>query len=224
MVHLLFEQSGTFRDEFKALGFDAKDYDIQNEYGRTDIICDIFEEIRHAYNNTPSILDQIGGGEYVFAFFPCTQFETQKTMWFRGVNCSQRNWSDVQKVEYAMRLHKTLHEYYELVCMLVLLAIKRGWKFVVENPHSEDHYLRRYFPIPATLVDKDRTRDGDYFTKPTAFWFVGFKPQCNLVMEPLKIVKKRQVEKLRPNSKERSEISPQYARRFIKQYIIDEDL
>lgn len=69
MVHLLFEQSGTFREEFIALGFDAKDYDIQNEYGRTDIICDLFEEIRHAYNNTPSILDQIGGGGSMFLHF-----------------------------------------------------------------------------------------------------------------------------------------------------------
>lgn len=29
MIHLLFEQSGTFRDEFRALGYEAQDYDIQ---------------------------------------------------------------------------------------------------------------------------------------------------------------------------------------------------
>jgi hypothetical protein len=30
---LLFEQSGTFKNEFKKLGIEAYDYDILNEYG-----------------------------------------------------------------------------------------------------------------------------------------------------------------------------------------------
>ena len=62
MVHLLFEQSGTFRDEFKKLGYEAECYDIQNEYGKTDNICDLFEAINLAYEDKPSILDRIGGG------------------------------------------------------------------------------------------------------------------------------------------------------------------
>lgn len=222
MIHLLFEQSGTFRDEFRALGYDAQDYDIQNEYGRTDIICDLFEAIRKAYDGGASVLDKIGGGDLVFAFFPCTQFETQKTMIFNGSHYSMRKWSDLQKIEYCISMHKTLHEYYELVSMLVALAIERGWRLVIENPHSTDHYLTRYFPIRPALIDKDRTRDGDYFQKPTQFWFVGFQPQCNLVLEPLIAVKHRKVTKLMPNSKERSEIHPQYARRFIKQYILQQ--
>ena len=63
MVHLLFEQSGTFRDEFKKLGYEAECYDIQNEYGKTDNICDLFEAINLAYENKPSILDRIGGAK-----------------------------------------------------------------------------------------------------------------------------------------------------------------
>ena len=31
-VHCFFEQSGTFKNEFKKLGFRAFDYDIQNNY------------------------------------------------------------------------------------------------------------------------------------------------------------------------------------------------
>ena len=78
MIHLLFEQSGTFRDEFRGLWYEAQDYDIQNEYGKTDNICDLFDAIRKAYDGCASVLDKIRGGELVFAFFPCTQFETQK--------------------------------------------------------------------------------------------------------------------------------------------------
>lgn len=44
-VHCLFEQSGTFRNEFKKLGYTAYDYDIQNEFGETDFVIDLFGEI-----------------------------------------------------------------------------------------------------------------------------------------------------------------------------------
>ena len=44
-AHCLFEQSGTFKNEFKKLGIEAFDYDIQNEYGETDYQIDLFKEI-----------------------------------------------------------------------------------------------------------------------------------------------------------------------------------
>ena len=35
-VYCLFEQSGTFKNELKALGVNAEDYDIKNDFGETD--------------------------------------------------------------------------------------------------------------------------------------------------------------------------------------------
>ena len=55
-VHCLFEQSGTFKNEFKKLGYDAEDYDILNEFGQTDHVMDLFAEIKSAY---------VGGDEYI---------------------------------------------------------------------------------------------------------------------------------------------------------------
>ena len=48
-VHCCFEQSGTFKNEFKKLGIDAFDYDIQNNFGETDFVMDLFSEIDKAY-------------------------------------------------------------------------------------------------------------------------------------------------------------------------------
>ena len=45
-AHCLFEQSGTFKNEFKALGIDAYDYDILDDFGETDFVIDLFAEIR----------------------------------------------------------------------------------------------------------------------------------------------------------------------------------
>lgn len=48
-VHCLFEQSGTFKNEFKKLGIDAYDYDISNDFGQTDHVVDLFSEIVGGY-------------------------------------------------------------------------------------------------------------------------------------------------------------------------------
>ena len=45
-AHCLFEQSGTFKNEFKKLGVEAYDYDILNDSGQTDYQVDLFEHIR----------------------------------------------------------------------------------------------------------------------------------------------------------------------------------
>ena len=45
IVHCLFEQSGTFKNAFKKYGIESIDYDIQNEFGETDNVMDIFSEI-----------------------------------------------------------------------------------------------------------------------------------------------------------------------------------
>lgn len=59
-VHCFFEQSGTFKNEFRKLGYEAYDYDIQNNFGETDYVIDLFAEIEKAYSggqaySTPSL-------------------------------------------------------------------------------------------------------------------------------------------------------------------------
>ena len=50
-AHCLFEQSGTFKNEFIKLGIPAEDYDIQNNFGETDHVIDLFGEIERAYEH-----------------------------------------------------------------------------------------------------------------------------------------------------------------------------
>lgn len=49
VFHCFFEQSGTFKNEFKKLGYDAYDYDILNDFGETDFVVDLFKDIETAY-------------------------------------------------------------------------------------------------------------------------------------------------------------------------------
>lgn len=63
--HCFFEQSGTFKNEFKKLGYEAYDYDILNDFGETDYNIDLFKEIEKAYDNKKSIFDNLTGGDTI---------------------------------------------------------------------------------------------------------------------------------------------------------------
>lgn len=220
-VHCLFEQSGTFKNEFKSLGIDAEDYDIKNEFGETDHNVDIFAEIEKAYNHEESIFDNIGDCDLIFAFFPCTRFEAQIQMAFRGERPNERGWSDEKKIEQSMRLHEELHRLYMLICKLFTVCLRGGWRMIVENPYNQ-HYLTTYFPIKPSLIDNDRSKNGDYYRKPTQYWFINCKPENNIVFTPLDFVKQRKITHREPGQEtQRSMIHRQYAERFIKSYVLD---
>ena len=93
---------------------------------------------------------------------------------------------------------------------------------IVENPYGQN-YLDYYFPIKPKIIDKDRTKNGDCYKKPTQYWFLNFEPQNNFCMIPLEYVKTKQIERItgKDRQRKRSEIHPQYARRFIAQYILE---
>ena len=95
---------------------------------------------------------------------------------------------------------------------------------MIENPYSEEHYLRRYWCITPAIIDRDRRKNGDKFKKPTQYYFIGFEPQTNLVMEPIEYIKCDKDITHQNTWKERSEIHPQYANRFIRQYILESEV
>lgn len=225
-AHCLFEQSGTFKNEFKKLGYEAFDYDILNDYGQTDFQCDLYKEIRGGYDGKPSIFDNMKSDDVIMAFFPCTRFEAQILLHYRGDAVQMKKWDDIQKLERDLVLHKELSENYELITKLAIIILKRNLRMVFENPYSTQHYLTNYWCLKPKVIDHDRRLNGDYMTKPTQYWFIGFEPKQNLVFEPLDWVEYRTHQGMKSKNgldktKRRSEIHPQYANRFIRQYLID---
>lgn len=222
----LFEQSGTFKNEFKKLGFEAYDYDIKNEFGETDFQLDLYNEILRCYEGEPTIFDEFTSNDVVLAFFPCIRFENQILLWFRGDCYCQRNWDDFKKLEYAIKLQRELTANYIILSKLIIILKQRGSGLIIENPYSSQHYLITHFPIKPTIIDKDRTLKGDYMKKPTAYWFIGIEPKNNVVDE--KVIPKEKITHNRlwwdkNKTTKRSLLSPDYARYFIKEYIIDQE-
>lgn len=226
-VFCLFEQSGTFKNAFKDLGIQAEDYDILNDFGETDYVTDLFAEIDKAYAGEPSLFDEIGEMDLCLAFFPCTRFEAKVPLAFRGQSNGMQNWTDVQKLEYFMKLHEELHRLYMLICKLFVISNRGGWRMIVENPYTQPHYLTTYFPIKPSLIDMDRIKNGDYYKKPTQFWFVNCNPEQYMLLEAMEetelhtIAHAEKLGKGKNRQVNRSMIHPQYARRFIRSYITE---
>ena len=223
-AHLLFEQSGTFKNEFKKLGIEAFDYDILNQFGETDYVIDLYNEIDKSYGGGNSIFDNFNEDDILMAFFPCIRFEAQILLWFRGHAMQQKTWNDEKKLKYDLELHSELARNYELITKLVLICLEKKLKLIIENPYSEQHYLTRYWCIKPKYIDYDRTQTGDYEKKPTQYWFINCEPKHNFIFEAVDIKKKVRHNDLfgKPNfTVLRSMISKDYANRFIREMILD---
>ena len=156
------------------------------------------------------------------AFFPCIRFEAQILLWFRGDAMQQKNWNLKQKLNYNLKLHEELAQNYKLITELVLICLEKNLKLIIENPAGEQHYLTRYWCIKSALVDNNRWRDGDFEKKPTQFWFINCEPKNNLILdEAIELQERKKHNDLPFSSAERSMISPSYARRFIREFVLD---
>lgn len=261
-VHCFFEQSGTFKNEFIKLGIPAEDYDIQNNFGETDHQIDLFAEIEKGYDNQPSIFDKIGGGDLIMAFFPCIRFCSvmEQIQHEDFYDASQRRKKNFGTQEYYVQKWSVLRNYSQERFALYDLALKltancqiRGIRMIMENPWHPTNFTNHFWFMRTSIIDKDRTKRGDYFKKPTAYWFVGCAPTfgksyqqtpkdkirsitagsgASKTKRKLKgsmeqeVLDKRYIDHKSESGicdEDRSMISPDYARNFICDFILGKE-
>ena len=102
-VHCFFEQSGTFKREFLKLGIQAEDYDIQDNFGETDHVTDLFREIESAYEGDISIFDSIDKEDLILAFFPCVYFCALSQMQFSWTCINYKSKSIKEKTDMILQ-------------------------------------------------------------------------------------------------------------------------
>lgn len=226
-VYCFFEQSGTFKNEFIKLGIPAEDYDIQNNFGQTDHVVDLFEEIEKAFEGIKSIFDEISKNDLIIAFFPCIEFSCVAQMWYSLSHKDFKNWENRKKIDYILKKNLNRSRLFELLIKFCSVCIDKEIKMVFENPWSENTFLKQnVFLKKPSIIDTDRTRRGDFFVKPTAYWFWNFEPSNGFTYQPTLNRNRKKIDKMKkaPNaglcSEERSMISSDYARNFICDFIL----
>ena len=226
-VHCFFEQSGTFKNEFIKLGYQAEDYDIQNNFGETDHVVDLFKNIEDAYDGKPSLFDDITQDDLIMAFFPCIYF-CQASM--SAFTYTYNNYSKMnvrQKTDAILERSRNREYFYSLLIKLFCIVQVSDIRMIVENPCHNYLLLAQNFVVPPTYIDHNRMMRGDFFIKPTAYWFISCKPTHGLTIQNDK--NKKTIKKSKTSGKsglcseERSMISPDYARNFICDLIIGKE-
>ena len=229
-VHCFFEQSGTFKQEFIKLGIPAEDYDIQNNFGQTDHTDDLFQAIEDAYDGKPSLFDRITPDDLIMAFFPCIEFSCVAQFWYSLDQKNIRTWkNNKRKFDYMLEKNNKRAYMFGLLYKMCGVAIMRGLRLVFENPWAMNTYLKQnVFLKEPSVIDTDRTRRGDFYTKPTAYWFFNCEPTFGTSYQKPKEVRKNIIH-CKPSGKaglcseERSMISPDYARNFICDFILGKE-
>lgn len=223
-AHCLFEQSGTFKREFIKLGIPAEDYDIQNNFGETDHIIDLFAEIEKAYEGGISLFDNMKKEDIIMAFFPCIYFCAFSQM---AIDIRSRNYRKLTIKETTNAILERSHNreyFFSLAVKMLSIAMQRGLRLIMENPWSGQTFLKLNFILPPSLVDNDRTLRGDYFKKPTAYWFINCEPTYGYTQQkntqPKRIIDMKKGATAGLCSEERSLISPDYARNFICDFLL----
>ena len=227
MVYCMFEQSGVFKNEFKKLGINAVDMDIQNNFNETDFVIDLFAEIENAYENKPSVFDKITKDDLIVAFYPCIYFCSNSQMAF-SLGChNYKKLNNEEKIREILKRSDNRKEYYDRLIKFVGVCLKKKLRMIFENPFAMQTYLKANFLKAPDLIDNDRSLRGDYFKKPTAYWFWNCKHTYGESFQQDKEVRRiADCKHLRGGglcSEERSMISPDYARNFICDFILGKE-
>ena len=162
--------------------------------------------------------------DLIIAFFPCIYFSCLSQMAISWGCTNYKKLSYRQKTDEILKRVANREYFFGLAAKMLCVAQERGLRLIMENPWSLQTYLKANFVMPPTLVDENRMLRGDYFQKPTAYWFINCEPTHGFTLQNDKqqksILHCKKGIKAGICSEERSMISPDYARNFICDFIL----
>ena len=170
------------------------------------------------------IFNGITEDDLVLAFFPCIYFSAVSQMNFVFTSRNNRNMKPKDRADRVLERSANRERFFRLAVQMISCVEQRGLRLIMENPWNEQTFLKNNFVYPPTIVDKNRMLRGDYFVKPTAYWFIGCEPTSGCSYQNDK--QRKSIIKVAPSKKkgicneERSMISPDYARNFICDFIL----
>jgi hypothetical protein len=170
------------------------------------------------------------------AFFPCIYFCELAEL---NATCPDslmkvHGWDRKTQRQHQLDMSRKRQRMFELALMMTANVELRGLRMIVENPWNEINFTNHFWFNKPSLIDRNRRLRGDYFMKPTAYWFINCQPTTGRSYQPIsqdKIKRIKKKDRWMPDSanqssksgicsKERSMMSPDYARNFIHDFIL----
>ena len=165
--------------------------------------------------------------DLLVGFFPCIYFSCMSQMLISYTHRNYKNLSPRERIDEILKRSANRELFFARAVKMIGIAKERGLRLIMENPWSEQTFLKQNFPFNPAVIDNDRTRRGDYYVKPTAYWFINCEPTRGETLQPR--AKGKNICQIEPNrmpgicNEERSLISPEYARNFIADFILGKE-
>lgn len=175
-----------------------------------------------------SVFDSMSYNDLILAFFPCIYFESVQQMYYSLDTLNNRHKSICERIKDAIeRIDKRTY-FHIVLYKMVFVCYQKNLRLIIENPAGPNGFITsgQNFIAP-TFIDKNRLLRGDFFKKPTAYWFINCERTNGMTIQWDK--KQKTVDGSRPSGKagicseERSMISPDYARNFICDFILGKE-
>lgn len=172
------------------------------------------------------MFDNITKDDLIIAFFPCIYFEALQLTYYSFDCLNNRHKPMYERVKDAIERLQKRSQFHTWLYELIYIAYKNNLRLIIENPATKPNYLidTQNLPRP-TIIDKNRMERGDYFKKPTAYWFFNCEPTHGFSYQNDKeqlIISKIHDKKTVAGqcSTVRSMISKDYARNWICDFIL----
>lgn len=217
-VYCLFEQSGTYKKVFRELGYQAWSYDLENQFNETDFQIDLFEQIDLAHENLPSIFDEMTNDDLILAFFPCTYFSVQNDLTWNKTSYNFKTW-DEEKINNYIKDRKNMRDLFfrKLEKFLDVLE-QRNLRCIIENPYNGNYLLKQERTKNPSLVINNRRVYGDYYKKPTMFYYINCEP--TYMTSFLVMSEKEMLDINNQHGIKRSLMHRDFAVNFVNKYIL----
>ena len=172
-----------------------------------------------------SLFDNITKDDLIMAFFPCIYFESLSMMAFNWGCTNYKKLDYPEKTDKIIEREQNRTKFYTLLLKFVRVVMAKKIRMILENPYSMQNFLKQgNFVKNPDVIDNNRMMRGDYFVKPTAYWYFNCEPTYGRSYQNDK-EQKAVIVSLNPKvkaakgskqaglcSEERSMISPDYAR------------
>lgn len=171
-----------------------------------------------------TIFDKISQEDLIIAFYPCIYFCAMSQMAFYLGCTNYRKLTDTEKIKKILERSNKRKEYFDRLIKFVSVCLSKNIRMIFENPWSEQTYLKANFLKAPDVVDMNRMERGDFYKKPTAYWFWNCEPTNGKTYQNDKEQKVIMKSKSAPTaglcSEERSMISSDYARNWICDFVL----
>ena len=85
--------------------------------------------------------------------------------------CNYKKLPMNERIEKILERSTNREYFFSIAIKMIGICLLKGIRIIMENPWAEQTFLKANFIQAPSVIDNNRMMRGDFFVKPTAYWF-----------------------------------------------------